>query len=359
MTSAPGSANERHAILLARLLESGQWERVLDTARVWLAEEPESAVAHRAAAQALINLKRFKLASPHLQKVLAAAPNDGFAHRLASVANFHQGRYDRAEQSAQQAIRLQPRDAMHWYHLAWMRCRHSQRAAALKYARCALELAPNNADIRNLVALCERHEPAQRLARYEDALGLDPANATIHNNVGVHYLHSEKDYSRAIEAFRRSLALDPTDYVARENLRIALRENDPIHRALQWLPRLYERCMRDRSRPVVRSIILGVAMVPVINVIPWIVFLLWMLWSIPLMEAYGFLLRHDVDVQVEPLGKRRNGWLWFWRWPRWTRVGTLFAAYAAFWVSLSAFVYRHLPSASEFPPFFYDGPHAR
>ena len=106
MTSGPGTAGERYGVLLSRLLGSGQWDRAFNTADSWPAEEPQSPTAHRAAAQALINLQRYKLAAPPLQKVLAVNPDDDFAWRLASVADFHQRRYDLAHKNIRHAIRL-------------------------------------------------------------------------------------------------------------------------------------------------------------------------------------------------------------------------------------------------------------
>lgn len=351
-TPTGDSAREGRAILLSRLLGSDQWERAHAVAREWLAEEPDALVAHRAAAQSLLNLGRHRLASPHLQRALAANPDDGFGWRLAAIADFGQGRYDRADAAMQRAIRLQPNDPWHWYQLALMRYRHSQRRAALKYARKALELAPAEADILNLVALCEGGSPQQRLTRYQSALELAPENAVVHNNVGAHYLYTERDYLRAIEAFRQALALNPTDRVARENLLVALRESDPLHRAFRWAHVLPATPAREQTRWNVRRVVTVAMMIPGLNVVLALGGLLLMIYGAPLVVAYERLLRHHVHEQAGLLGARRGGWLDFWRWGHWTRVAVVFTMYTAVWVVTAVYVWRMLPSASQLPPFF-------
>ena len=348
-----GSARERYSILLSRLVASGQWERSLAAARDWLAAEPEALPAHRAAAQALINLQRYKSASPHLQKVLSINPDDGFACRLASIAYFHQGRYNRADECIQRAIRLQPEEAMHWYHLAWMRYRHGARGMALKHARRALELAPNDADILNLIALCEPVEPKQQLARYQQALELDPENAIIHNNVGTHYLNAEKDYRGAIEAFRRALALNPKNRTAQKNLFIAMHERDPLHRALLSPSRFVARFNWNLGKPGFQRVLTTVFIKPWLSLVLIAVGLPWMMFSLPLLVAYEPLLAHDIEVQAGLISARRGGWLGFWRWPRWTRTGALLIVYGACWAGILAWICHVFPAASELPPFSY------
>ncbi len=61
-------------MLILRFSGSGQWDRMLETAREWLAGDPESVRAHMAAGQALLNLKRYAEAESHLRRGLASEP---------------------------------------------------------------------------------------------------------------------------------------------------------------------------------------------------------------------------------------------------------------------------------------------
>lgn len=335
----PGdSIRERHGVLLTRLLGSGQWERALSAAGDWLARDPEATPAHRGAAQALVNLGRYKLASPHLQKVLSANPDDAFAWRMASVADFYQRRYERAHENIQRALRLQPRNAWHWFHLALMRYANGGRRAAIRCAQRAWELAPNEAAILNLLASCEPHGSPQQLARYQDALKLDPGNAVIHNNVGEHFLHVEKDYARASEAFRRVLALDPSHRTAQENLFFALRELDPIRRALQRPDRLFDQYQRLGEIPGTSGALFTLLVMPWLTFVALALYLPWAVFGFPLGAAYDLLLKRDIRARVGVIGARRGGFLNFWGWPRWVRVGLLFFAYVVGWVGVLVLV---------------------
>lgn len=342
MTSMPGTARDRYGVLLSRLLGSGQWERALVTAGDWLAEEPQSATAHRAAAQAQINLERYKLATPHLRQVLAANPSDGFAWRLASVADFHQRRYDRAHENIRHALRLQPRDAWHWYHLATMRYAHGGRQAALQCAQRALEFAPNNADILNLLALCEPHGSPRRLARYQEALKFDPGNVVLHHNVGEYFLHTAKDHLRAAEAFHQVLALKPDHRIAQENLLVALRELDPVRRALRGPDRLWDRYNLLGESPGMRGALFKLLVMPWFGCIVLALYLPLTIFVLPLAGAYELLLKRELQVQIGIVGARRGGLLNFWRWPRRTRTGVLLVAYVAGWAGALALLARAL-----------------
>src|SRR6185312_9787163 len=126
-------------LLLSRFIDSGQWERALETAREWLAADSENARAHLGAGQALLNLKRYKEAEPYLRRVLALQPGSSTAHRFLSIALFNTKRFKEADAEVQQAISLSPHDHYNWYHLAWMFYRQGDRDLAAKYARKARE----------------------------------------------------------------------------------------------------------------------------------------------------------------------------------------------------------------------------
>ena len=331
MTSSPGTARERYATLLWRLTSSSQWERSLAVARDWLAEEPETADAHQAAGQALVNLHRFEPALAHLHRSLAARPNEGFIHRLASIAYFHLGLHSQADFHAMEAIRLQPNDAMHWYHLASMGYERRHYDAAAGYARRSLALGPNNADAINLLALCERNDPAQRRVHYQRALAIDPENATVHNNLGVYHLNVTRDYAGAAECFRRALSVDPTDPNAQRNLMLAFRLGDPLHRFLRFPRRFFTILSFRREAYSWRSAVwLGLCVLSsgAMLVVLLAIYGGWLTCGLPLLKAYEAVTLPDLRERTGVPGVRRGGFLRFWRWPRGVRVAGLLLLYA-------------------------------
>jgi len=54
-------------------------DRALSTSLEWLSHDPENLLAHRVAAQSLVNLDREPEAAPHVERVLAGSPEDDFA----------------------------------------------------------------------------------------------------------------------------------------------------------------------------------------------------------------------------------------------------------------------------------------
>ena len=340
MTSAPGTPRERFATLLWRLIGSQQWDRALGVARDWLAEEPDCVEAHQPAAQSLVNLDRFPEAHDHAQRALAGAPHRAFLHRLASIACFHQGYKRPARHHAAEAIRLEPNDAMNWYHLGRMHYQDGQNALGAQHARHARELAPHNADILNLLALCEADGPLPRIRLYEQALALDPENAVVHNNVGVHHLNhaqSAADYARAAGFFRRALEIDPTDAQARRNLRTTLREGDPVYRFLRWPRRFFDRITLRIGRAWLQ-VFYALLVWAVFNYAMLIAYGAWLVFGQPLLRSYEWLTEPDVRAQTGELGARRRDP--FRRGPRWARVGGLFVGYAGTLAVLWSFLSR-------------------
>lgn len=338
-----------YRILLSRLVDSGQWDRALATAREWLAADPENPDANLVAGQALINLKRHAEAEPHLAKTLAGDPENALAHRFLSLVQFHQKRFSAAEASIQKALALNPEDAYHWYHLAWMLHRHGQPAQAKKYAQKARELAPRDSDIVNLLALCTIGSPADdafRRQQYLEALELDPANPAVHNNLGNYYLAIEQDHRQAEECFRRALFLNPSLKTARANLFAAITRRDPVYRLL---------CApRDRSVQVFafvcRKRLLFFLLLPLWLVVLEILFVVLILWGLlvwPLVKAYEYLTLGDIRAQAGELGPRRGGLLGYRRWPLKIRLGLFALLLGAFWGILVWLIFGRHQSLGE------------
>jgi len=231
----PEPDTPNYQILTSRFMSSRQWDRALETALQWLAQDPNNVRAHIVAGQSLVNLKRYSEAEPHLGRALQGNPNNHVVHRFMSILQFHTNRFKKAEESIHKALSLNPRDPYHWYHLGWMLYKQGDSTSARKYIEKARELSPRDAIILNLLALCTPKKKANAgeiLRQYHEALEIDPQNSQIHNNIGHYYLSVEKDYPAAEGYFRRALFFDPTSKVARSNLFIVLKRRDTVYRVL-------------------------------------------------------------------------------------------------------------------------------
>ena len=342
--SKQGPDRPNYAILTNRFLSSNQWDRALEAAREWLAQDPENARAHVAAGQSLVNLERHNEAEPHLLEALKANPQNDFAWHCLSIVQFHQKRPKAADESIQKAIALNPGGAMHWHHLAWMLYKQGDSKSALKYAEKARELAPRNASILNLLTLCSpksRNNMPQILEQYQEALALNPENAEVHNNIGVHYLNINNTAAAEV-AFRRALFFKPNLKVARKNLFLVLKRRDTVYRTL-CAPRdfVFRRFSVMRARPAL--IIFYVLALPI-----WVVifeylaalFGFWCLFIWPMVKAYEYLTIGDLRAQAGDIGAKRGGFLGYRRWSVQLRMSIFTLLLAAFWGGIAVIVVK-------------------
>ena len=319
--SLTGPTSENYGVLISRFSGSRQWDRTLETAREWLAVEPQNLRAHFAAGQALVNLKRYAEAQSHVEQVLAGQPGNGTAHRFMSIVHFHQKRFQQADEEIKKAISLVPNDFYNWYQVAWMFYQNGDVASARKYAEKAREINPRNPAVLNLLALCAPKDAAaaaQRLRQYQDALELDPENSDIHNNIGVHYLNADRNFAAAEESFRRALFFNPRSKVAQKNLFITIKQRDRVYRLLR-LPKDMVDQVLGSMRQARRNSILAYPVVLVIWVVAGRyligVLLLWFLLLWPMVKVYVFLTVGDLRANAGEIGGRRGGFLKYREWP--------------------------------------------
>jgi tetratricopeptide (TPR) repeat protein len=339
--TAPSTQPDR-SILISRLTASGQWDRLLDAAKEWLAEDPQNPRAHRCAAQALVNLDRKPEAEMHLMQALANNPRDSFAHRLLSIVQFDLRKFDRADKSIHDAIELDPCDARNWYQLAWMCYRQRDLRSGLKWATKARELEPRNPDILNLCALCG-DQAGTHPALLEEVLALDPENASGHNNLGVHYLNQAKDYAKAEECFRRALTLDPTLKVARRNLFEAVKRRDRIYRALcaprDFLFKFRNSLIREKKGNII-ALIFGIIIWLFLARFFLAGLILWLGLFWPLVKFYEFLVIGDLRKKAGEVGATRGGFLGYRQWSIKVRLSLFSGVLIAFWASVSAVIWE-------------------
>jgi tetratricopeptide (TPR) repeat protein len=337
----PAPAHDRELLLL-RLVESGQWDRVRTVAAEWLAEEPDNAQAHLGMAQALVNLRLHAAAEPHLAHALARAPHDAFAHRMMAIVQFELKRYREADKAIHDAIALSPEDPLNWYQLAYMCHAQHDLKNGLKWAQRARELAPGDPDILNLLLLCggEIHGGESGM---EEVLALDPEHALAHNNLGVEYLKAE-NYAKAEECFRRALMLQPTLDVARQNLFVAIKHRDFVYRVL-CAPRDFLLWIRqatfgdgDRKRNAVEGAI-GLLVWILIWKFVLVGFIFWVGLVWPLLKLYEFLVTGDLRKKAGEIGATRGGPLGFRRWPLALRLAMFVVGAIGFWILLHWFLW--------------------
>lgn len=324
-----------HEMLIVRLTESRQWDRLLQAARDWLGDDAEAYAAQFAAGNALIQLDRPKEALPHLEQVIVHQPSHVCTHRLLATAHFDLGNHQQADRSILEAIRLGPNDFSNWYELARMCHLQHDTPNALKWATRALELAPNDPDVVNLYAVCGGQLGAMGNST-EAVLAIDPEHALAHNNLGTNHLNAG-DYRKAEECFRRALAIDPMLRIARENLLHAVKHRDTVYRVL-CAPRDFPRWITRKAlgkkgqKRNIAVFAVGIVLWILVARFVLVASVLWLVLGWPMLKFYEFLVIGDLRKKAGEIGTKRGGFLGYRRWPLGLRLAIFGAGLAGFWI---------------------------
>ncbi|WP_323101797.1 tetratricopeptide repeat protein [Intrasporangium sp. YIM S08009] len=160
-----------------------------ERARVLLTKNPDSDAVLRVLAVALNKQGRCSEARQTAARAVRAQPDEPMNHILMSGLHASAGDMASALQAADEAVRLAPQ---HWqsYFARADVLRHgttSECQRALSDAVQAVKLAPQSADMHNLVGLClgRLGRPEQQRKAYLQALRLDPNHAPAQNNLAA------------------------------------------------------------------------------------------------------------------------------------------------------------------------------
>jgi tetratricopeptide (TPR) repeat protein len=161
------------------------------------------------AANALVE-NRIPQAEFALRTRLKRAPTDVAAIRMLAEVAARLGRYEDAEKLLARCLELAPAFHEARQHYAMVLHRANQPERALAEIERLLHLEPHNPNYRNLkaVLLCRVGDYAPALAIYEEILHEFPNHAKIWLSFG-HALKTEGHTERAIDAYRRCIALEP------------------------------------------------------------------------------------------------------------------------------------------------------
>jgi Flp pilus assembly protein TadD len=159
------------------------------------------------------------------RRAVAVDPDQERAHRLLAGAELGAGHRSAAERAAREAVRLAPGEwQAHCVLGAVLRERRSGTEEALDCALEAIRLAPHEPAAHNLAGLCygALGLPARATEEFEEALRLDPADATAMNNLAALRLR-QGDIPSAGARLTSGLAVDPQQELLHQNYLMLLR----------------------------------------------------------------------------------------------------------------------------------------
>jgi tetratricopeptide (TPR) repeat protein len=225
------------------LYEQSRHELAEEQLRQALAAEPDDPHAHALLALCLARREKFEEAATEARQAIQLAPDFDFAHYAHASVLHDRNHLDAAHRAIEEALRLAPEDADYWALLSQIRLDQRQWSPALEAAERGLQFVPDHVACTNLraIALVKLGRKAEAGATIEAALARDPGNAVTHANQGWTLLEQSQP-AKALEHFRESLRLDPTNEWARAGIVEALKARNVIYGAMLryflWMSRL-------------------------------------------------------------------------------------------------------------------------
>jgi tetratricopeptide (TPR) repeat protein len=225
------------------LFEQSRYDLAEQELRQSLAETPDEAAAHTLLALCLAHREAFDEATREAKRGIELAPDLPFGFYAIGCIYRDRNRFDEAATAAEEAIRLDPEDADYHGLLASVRLAQSRWQDALASAETGLESEPEHVGCTNLraIALVKLGRRAEAGATIDAALARDPDNSVTHANQGWTLL-DRGDAKRALEHFRESLRLDPTNDWARHGIVEALKARNVVYalmlRYFLWMAKL-------------------------------------------------------------------------------------------------------------------------
>lgn len=216
----------------------GQWERMEALGRELLVTMPRDADLLNAVGVAVFQRDRREEAAAFFREAIVSEPDHASSHAMMGWYWARRKKFSRAEPCLQTAISLEPSNDQFWVELGQIMLIQGNHRGARTCAGKALGLNPENVSAVALDSEAEglgggvgQGTPAERRARLEAALAMEPDNSDLHEALGEVF-RAEGLLRESEERFRESLALDPSrPWLWRKVRRMGLKR-DPVDRVL-------------------------------------------------------------------------------------------------------------------------------
>ncbi len=304
-------------VLLQRYISSEQFDRAAPLCAELLAIEPECWELHIAAGLCALQTGSLKTASDFLERAVGIRPDQSRSQWLLSICRELQGWRREAIEIAESVVRNDPEDAEYWGHLGRLFWQVGEFRNAIACAEKAIALDPEGSDQRQLLtlarsALAEQEDREPRtddsIADLRAVLANEPENVEALINLGVVYSKHAENEAAAENCYRRALALDPTNEVARDNLRRLKIARDTMLKVLELPLTLIQRIgdYFQWSFQRVWPILFLLCLTKPLLVVLVLSFALWLAVCLPITLVYRWLMA-DHWREYHPFRSRRRG----------------------------------------------------
>jgi tetratricopeptide (TPR) repeat protein len=350
--------------LIVRFKSDNQWERVLGAACDIQAIEPENLYARRMAAEALNFIERYDEAILHLDAILSRTPNDDLCLRLKCNALLGCGRVESAFETINRALEINPKSARSWAILARMWLDQGDRLAALRAARKAEALDPNDSVLRK-VAVKLAGQNSQPAKKPIDPPKGNPVTPGDYNDAGVYHSNVARNYAEAETFFRRAVEMKPDSALYRGNYLIALSRTRFFYRVLNYQTMKASKYGRA-LRGVNKDVILRNALTTLMLLALWVysarlvitTFVIWSSIVWPMKKLYEMMAIRAILTENEGKTDARCGWTrHFMQMPAAVWSSVLGATLLSSWAVVGLIIQRHSATANDIwrSPLFFTG----
>lgn len=218
----------------------GRWPEVRQYAQEWLKNSPLDSTAHYWAAWASMRIGEMKAAEEHARAMSIDGLNGWRTAFLWAEIRLAQGEVNSALTAIRHALELAPGVSWCYHTLSRVHLRRGENQQALEAIETALRLEPDNPTSQKLHGIVHRAATnawtpaaaADEIRVLKQVLALDPRDAWVLARIGKIYATELFGYHEAVDFFRQSLEVNPTDAEVRHDLLEAQLRQDGIYR---WL----------------------------------------------------------------------------------------------------------------------------
>jgi Flp pilus assembly protein TadD len=208
------------------LIDLGRKRDAETILRTFLSQDTENARALCLLTQTMLGTGRTSETRGMAMRAVSSNPESEHAHRLLAIASSESGLFHDAETAAREAVRLAPFMWQTHFTLGSVlreSSGHGTKMEALHSALRAVEIAPHESMIHNLVGICYASLGDKNTAAgaYAEAIRLDPNNALAMNNLAALQMNRGK-LTAASATLRSGLSAAPQEATLRRNYDVVL-----------------------------------------------------------------------------------------------------------------------------------------
>jgi tetratricopeptide (TPR) repeat protein len=195
-------------------MDQGQYEKALPLLSKWLSFEPSAKVmGWKSTGDCYYKLKKYPQAAAEFSKAIQALPKDAELYNYRGVIMSAAGEHEKALADFEKAIALSPNPSSKYLSNRGVERRAlGNEALARKDFEKALALNPKDVEAQKGLGLADESAgaPTKALARYTEALRLDPTNVPALRARGRVYFKLER-YKDAYSDFAKATQVAPND----------------------------------------------------------------------------------------------------------------------------------------------------